>query len=245
MKKGIVMEKRRRYMIVMTGNGIFQKAVPLDNSAIGEEVYFKPIASRKWLSFLCYPKKNRRAPVLIAMICMLLLIAMPFYFIMDKDKTFAYVNIDINPSVELKIDDTLQVHAVTPLNDDGNKIVKKLTHYKNEDVEKVIGMIMNRSEEAGLINKGKNMLVGVSFKKEDSQDLELIDRLKRHISKDKSSWEIAAFQVPGEIREKAQEKDKTMNETMATEIIEGKENAVNKEEKAIIESFYHTENNQK
>src|SRR5699024_3808075 len=122
-KKGIVMKKHRRYMIVMTRKGVFQKATPIEHSLIGDEVYFQPIHSKKWLAFFFYPSKNKRASVgLLATVCMLLLIAMPFYFIMGKEETYAYVNIDINPSVELKVDHMLHVHDMTPLNEDANKI---------------------------------------------------------------------------------------------------------------------------
>ncbi|HLR40028.1 MAG TPA: anti-sigma factor domain-containing protein [Virgibacillus sp.] len=242
MKKGIVMKKHRRYMIVMTSRGIFQKAAPIEHSLIGDEVYFQPIHSKKWLAFFFYTKKNRRTSVgLLATVCMLLLIAMPFYFIMGKEETYAYVNIDINPSVELKVDHTLHVHDMTPLNEDADKIVRKISEYKHKDLEKVIAMIMNKSEEEGFINKGKSMLVGVSFKGKETEDIEMIARLKQHLTRDKSSWEIAAFHVPKQIREKAKEKNKTMNETMIKEIVEKdnmEKNTVNQDDKVIIETFY-------
>lgn len=244
MNKGIVMEKRRRYMIVLMRNGIFQKAVPMEHTAVGDEVYFKPIASQKWPLFLFYRQQNRQISVnFIAVFCMLLLIIVPFYLTKGKDRTFAYVNIDINPSVELKIDETLRVSKMTALNKDGDHIVNKLTRssYKNKELETVITEIMKQSEAEGLIKRGKNMLVGVSYVEEDEQDAHLTDRLRRHLSNDESSWRIAAFEVPEKVREKALKKQKTMNETMVNEIIEkdsGKENTVDKEDREIIQSFY-------
>lgn len=229
-------------MVVMTREGVFQKTAPMEHSLIGDEVYFQPTQSRKWLSFFFYPKKNRRASVgLLAMVCMLFLIGMPFYFIMSKKETYAYVNIDINPSVELKVDDMLHVHEMKPLNNDADKIIGKVSEYKHKNLEKVIAMIMNRSEEEGFINKGKSMLVGVSFKEEEVEDIEMIARLKQHLIRDKSNWEIAAFHVPKKIREKAKEKNKTMNQTMVKEILEKdnlEKNTVNQNDKVIIEAFY-------
>lgn len=236
------MEKRRRYMIVLTSNGIFKKAAPMEHSAIGDEVYFHPVASRKWLSFFFYPQKNRKIPVtLIAIFCLLLLMIVPFYFTMGKDKTFAYVNVDINPSVELKVDEKLQVNKMKALNEDGNQIVSHLTKYKHEKLEKVITEIMKQSEAGGFIDQEKNMLVGVSFANKDEQDVHLVDRLRQHLSSDESSWKIAAIHIPGKVREKALKRHKTMNETMVNEIVEKDNNVgnvVNKEDKAIIESFY-------
>src|SRR5699024_863911 len=235
-------EKHRRYMIVMTSRGIFQKAAPIEHSLIGDEVYFQPIHTKKWLTFFFYTKKNRRTSVgVLATLCMLLVIAMPFYFIMGSEETYAYVNIDINTRVELKVDNTLHVHDMTPLNEDADKVVRKISEYKHKDLEKVIAMIMNKSEEEGFINKGKSMLVGVSFKEKETEDIEMIARLKRHLTRDKSNWEIAAFHVPKQIREKAKEKNKTMNETMIKENVEkdNKEKKTEKKnEKQNIETFY-------
>lgn len=41
MRKGIILEKHRNFVIVLTADGSFEKAVPYDeNASIGEEVYF-------------------------------------------------------------------------------------------------------------------------------------------------------------------------------------------------------------
>ncbi len=233
------MEKHSRYIIIMTKEGIFKKAASVENVEIGDEVYFKPIASEK--SFFLYFKKQVKSPVrIVAMVCMLLLVVMPLYFIMGKNKTYAYINLEINPSVELIIDESLHVHRITPLNDDADQLVKKLTNYKNKYLEKVIAKIMMHSEEAGLVKHGKNMLIGVSFVNEEAQNGDLIKRLQNHLSDKESGWGIATFQVPKKIREKAQKNNQTMNETMALEIDEKNmvKNNFNEEDKEMIQSFY-------
>ncbi len=80
-EKGIVMEKRRRYMIVLTESGIFQKAAPMKHTVVGGEVYFRPAVSHKWPSFFFYPQKSSQVPAtLITMCCLLLVLIIPFYF---------------------------------------------------------------------------------------------------------------------------------------------------------------------
>src|SRR5699024_12771080 len=135
----------------------------------------------------------------------------------------------------------LHVREMSAVNEVSDKIVSKISEYKDKDMEKIIEKIMNKSEEEGFINKGKSMLVGVSFKGKETEDIEMIARLKQHLTRDKSSWEIAAFHVPKKIREKAKEKNKTMNETMIKEIVEKdnmEKNTVNQDDKVIIETFY-------
>src|SRR5699024_12434691 len=120
------MEKHSRYIIIMTKEGIFKKAASVENVEIGDEVYFKPIASEK--SFFLYFKKQVKSPVrIVAMVCMLLLVVMPLYFIMGKNKTYAYINLEINHSVKLLIDESLYFHRITHLKVDVDYLVKILT----------------------------------------------------------------------------------------------------------------------
>src|SRR5699024_840791 len=109
----------------------------------------------------------------------------------------------------------------TPLNEDADKIVRKISEYKHKDLEKVIAMIMNKSEEEGFINKGKSMLVGVSFKGKETEDIEMIARIKQQLTRDKSSWEIATFHVNKKyklkiriIRKKVKRKNTTIKENL-------------------------------
>lgn len=41
MRKGIILEKHRNFVIILTADGSFEKAIPYnDKASIGEEVYF-------------------------------------------------------------------------------------------------------------------------------------------------------------------------------------------------------------
>lgn len=248
MKKGIVMEMHQKYTIIMTEEGNFQKTIPINDSAVGTEVIYEPLTTKSRVSFFFHPKKKRQATLrILAMACIVLLFIFPFYFLAGNEETYAYVNVEINPSIELEIDEALHVQAIQPLNKDASRIVDELTGYQNKSIEKVIEMIMNESEETGLINNGKNMLVGVSYVAEDKvKKPSVIDRLKSYFKQEESSWEIAAFKVPKDIREKAKKSNKSMNEVMATTIIETDSdtktigNKINENDKAIINSFYNT-----
>src|SRR5690625_309292 len=102
-------------------------------------------------------------------------------------------------------------------------------------------MIMNKREEGGLINKERSKIVGVSFKKKETVDVEMIAWLKRHLTRDKSSCDTAACPVPKKNREKAKKKKKKINETTSKEIVKKnniEKNTVKQEDKVIIKTFY-------
>lgn len=252
MKKGIVMELHRKYTIIMTEEGSFQKTIPVRDAEIGTEVVYEPLKANKGSLFFFYPSQKLNVPIrLLAMACIVLLFISPFYFLAGNEETYAYINIEINPSIELEIDEGLHVQAIEPLNKDATSIVEGLTDYQNKNIETVIEMIMNKSEASGLIKNGKNMLVGVSYVAEDkAKNATIINHLKGYFKHENPNWKIAAFKVPKDIREKAQNSNKSMNEVMATTIIETDNdtagninNNINDNDKAIINSFYNENKN--
>ena len=248
MKRGILMEHRRGYSIIMTSDGHFQKAKRIKNTEIGEEVHYETIKLEIISPQFPGSKKRKFTPIrLLVMASILLLCIMPFYFIVGEDKTYAYVNVDINPSIELGIDKGLTVRSITPLNADGIDVVSALTDVKKESLENAIIEIMNKSEEAGLLENGKNMLLGISYATKESQDIQVIDQLQEYFSVEQSDWIITTFKVPKEVRDMANEDSKSMNEVMAQKLIQEDESSVkednkvkkiNEKEKEIIETFY-------
>lgn len=240
MSKGIVMERHRTYSIVMTSDGGFHKVKPVKDAGIGTEVSYEVLVSKK--KSIVYFQHHKPAKY-IAIACVLILFVMPFYFLIGQSKTYAYVNLDINPSLEIELNKDLQVVSISPLNDDAETLVKQLSHYKDKKIEQVIEQIMNKSDTLGLTKSGKNVLVGVSYV--DHKDTAILDTVDAYFSTHKTAWGIATFKVPKEIREHALEKDISMNKAMADSLDESADPAikvtqtrVNDEEKELIHSFY-------
>ncbi|WP_174616173.1 anti-sigma-I factor RsgI family protein [Virgibacillus ihumii] len=239
MKKGIVMEKHRRYTIVMQHDGGFHKAPPMDVT-VGSEISFKPFPAKKRFDFYVRNKKIPMRPV--AMLCVLLLLLVPVYFTMGVNKTYAYVSIDINPSIELEINEDMQVRSMIAVNEDGKEILRKLPEYKGKKLEKILSLIMQKSEDAGLLENGKNMLLGVSYAL-DKHESSVLDKVDNYFLENGEGWQVATFMVPEEIREIADKKKLSMGEVMVSKLKdpEYKSNQsswMDEEEKAIINSFY-------
>lgn len=239
------MEKHRKFTIVVTSDGNFQKVKPIKEADIGSEVSFEKLTEKQsGLLFFPSRKKNSSPPLrYIAIACMVLLLVMPFYFLSGENKTYAYVNLDINPSLEIEINEELDVVAVTPLNEDANKLLEKLPDYKNKQVVPFIEIIMNKSAELGLTKNGKNVLVGVSYLQ--AEDISVIDTVDKYFSTNKTSWKIATFQVPKELRKRALEENISMNKVLANTMDSNSkpekvlnQPRTNDDEKELIRSFY-------
>lgn len=237
------MELHQKYTIVLTNDGKFQKTIPIEGVEVGAEVEYDSFMQKNALLFF-HPRRRISRPLhLLMLLCVLLIFAIPFYFLIGDEETYAYVNVDINPSIELEVDESLLVNNVLPLNEDAREIVDELSDCQHEHLEKVIAMIMHESEDTGLTSNGKHMLVGVSYvAKDQKENKSILDHLKQYIIKENPSWDIATFKVPEEIRQKAEANNKPMNEEMANTIVETDESdLLDKDDEAIINSFYNTE----
>lgn len=240
MSKGIVMEKHRKYTIIMTQDGSFHKVRPVRDAGIGAEVSYEILAAKK-NGFLFFQSHKQARYVAIA--CVALLLVMPFYFLVGQNKTYAYVNLDINPSIEIEVDEDLRVVSIEPLNQDAEKLLEHLSSYKDKEIEYVIEEIMNKSDMLDLTKNGKNVLVGVSYV--NAEDVAILDTVDKYFLTHNTSWDIATFKVPKELHARAAKENISMNKVMANtmdkEVPDSEKEVqirLNDDEKELIHSFY-------
>lgn len=238
--KGIIMEQHKHYTIVMTNTGAFLKAKHIKNGLIGEEVNYE----RYELINVSFFKKRHKS-LSLSLACIVLLLAIPTYFFLNGHQVYAYIHIDINPSVEIEVDKHWNVQSIHSINHDGLIIINELSNYKGKKADHVIQLVMEKSEQVGLLTNGKNILIGVSYVKDSVEDEQFLTSL---ITED-LEWEIATVSIPNTIRKTAKKENKSMNELVATQLEEAKEIdqelQVNETDKKLIKSFYEMKENVK
>jgi len=234
--KGIVMEQHPHYTIIMTKDGLFQKAVPIKDVPVGCEVYYHPLVQKKTPSFFFQFKRFVSVPTaVLAMMCLIILLSLPIYFSTTTSKTYAYVNVDINPSVEMELNKKLQVTSVSALNNDATSLIENLNDVEGETLETVLKEVIRESEANGLTKNGKNMILGINYV--DEQDRGTIDIDHLNLS---SEWGIVTLNIPEEIREIAKKEHQSMNEVIINENPDNIQN-LNTKDIEIIHSFYKLE----
>ncbi|TQS76575.1 hypothetical protein DX933_00260 [Ornithinibacillus gellani] len=242
MNKGIIMEKYRNYYIVMTHDGLFEKAIPIKDKDIGAEVEFEPYEQPAFsFSFGSW----KLATQMIAVVCTFLVIGIPFFLLGNNHEAYAYVNVDINPSLELKLDKHLQVSSIEALNDDAEELLQHFPDYKGKKVAKVIQDIMKQSESHGFLENGKQAVVGINSS--DKHERTVQEAIEHYFEEKRIDWDIITLLIPSDIRQDALEKNKSMNSMMAEVIMEKQiknVNDFNDKELAIIQTFYENENKQ-
>ncbi|WP_066191827.1 MULTISPECIES: anti-sigma-I factor RsgI family protein [Gracilibacillus] len=123
MKKGIIVEHRPFYTIIMDREGVFHKAEPIREKDIGVETIYKPKPSRVRSFFMMFQDhKWRWLPM--ALVC--LLIISPLYLLLGKNETYAVISIDINPSLNIKINQNYEVLEAVPMNKSAEEMLKQI-----------------------------------------------------------------------------------------------------------------------
>lgn len=136
MQKGICIEQKNNRSIFILPNGQFMKGRPTANIEVGEEGYFYPVTAQK-----AFSRKTVWAPILVAVVVLAIL----FSVLAPQPEAYAYVQVQVNPAVELGINKDGRTESLRGLNKDGKELVKSLSEWKNQPLEQVLDKIINLS----------------------------------------------------------------------------------------------------
>ncbi|MGI8317104.1 anti-sigma factor domain-containing protein [Halobacillus mangrovi] len=249
MRKGIVMEQKKEYTIVMTHDGRFHRARRLQHAEVGMEVHFQALQEKQTVFQWTQIIDRSRSHFKVVIITLALLLAFfPMYSWYGSNQAYAYVNIDINPSVELKLNDKMQVLDISPKNEQAEEVLANLNDWKKRDASEVAYDMINLSREKGYVNSDNRVLIGISYIQSNQVD-EYSKQMEQFLAERSTGMTIATFLVPEKIRQKANESDQSVNAIMAERIdsrsaSSTEENVsevsitVEDDDKEIIQSFY-------
>ncbi|ENH96279.1 hypothetical protein J416_11702 [Gracilibacillus halophilus YIM-C55.5] len=249
MKKGIIVEHKRRYSIVMDRKGLFHKAKPLKQEQIGVEVSFEPytpLFANHRLSFLHARWK------MASMVLVCLVLFMPIYFWLEQDEVYAVVSIDINPSINLVVNDDLEVVQVETMNKDAEAIVDQID-WKKQSVLATTNHIIEASRETFHIVEDQPVLMAVSYISDHEKNESMLTELSAAYRKMKNP--IAIYEVPPSIRDQAETEQVSMNQVTASSMdsrskddtTEGNEkenesdslSSLDEQDRELIQNFYN------
>lgn len=166
---------------------------------------------------------------LVFVIC----IMMTFFLVgCKKDKqeeTLSRVTVDINPSIELIVDEENKVVSVTALNDDGNIIIVGET-FIGKTSEEAVALIVSIATETGYLVKGEveasENEINISVSGDEKAQKELYNSIKKEVEKVISTEHIQAVVNKKEALEKealeeiALELDPTLTEEQVENMTE-------------------------
>lgn len=233
MKKGLIVEQKRTCTLMMTADGSFYKARKIEGS-IGEELPFEPLESPSlifdsiihWFRSLAFMK-----PAMAAIIALLFII--PFYSWLGEDEVHAYVSIDINPSVELSLNDHYEVIDIVGLNDDGNRLIEQLTDWEGEPVNQVSSKILSLSDQLGYLDHDHQVLFGISYVEQLTNSHDVLQEVSQEMQSAFDSIDVALFEIPSQVRTEAHNQKTSMNLMYASNLLDEMDQQLETSEKEI------------
>ncbi|PEA54191.1 hypothetical protein CON64_13815 [Bacillus pseudomycoides] len=179
MNKGIVMDIKKRSIVVLTPDGEFINCKKKLNSyVIGQEIVF-PEQEKRQVSFSVPSILKPASLIFTCFLCVFL-----FLFNQPEEQALAYVSIDINPSIEASVTKDLRVTELRACNEDGKRILKELKRWKNEPLQDVVRAIVKQSKEDGYLTSDKQVMLTSAVK-----DKSLEPELQKTVQELKSEYE--------------------------------------------------------
>lgn len=197
MKKGVILEIKNKHLVMLTPEGEFIKGKKTENTYdIGEEIFFetyerKPAKRVKYTLWSC-------ASGLVAVFIIGLLFLNPF----EKNKAYAYVTMDMNPSIEFVLDKDFHVIRTNAYNEIGEKVLTSTKFDKDQSFATVAKTIMNTCIAMGYIKQQQNIIIASIINKENQPKDDLLDRKIKEVQTAAKKIEAKIEVVKGSIKER-------------------------------------------
>ncbi len=198
------------YLTLLTPDGEFLRAKKQDNVMLGDEIAFFPIKepiqtrASRWEKL----RMKRGLMASLSAVAMIVLLLSFIPMLVTSKEAYAYVSIDINPSIEIGVDDVLNVISIEAYNKEGEDLLKVLPNWKKQHIDVVTKNIINKSIESGYLVEGKEVLITTVINEENNLVKEELQKdLNQLVAsyKEDKKIEVTAVESNTETREKAKQ----------------------------------------
>ncbi|TDL89845.1 anti-sigma factor domain-containing protein [Vibrio vulnificus] len=234
MKKGVILSVNKRFVTLLTPEGEFLKTKRQEREyEVGEEITFSPAKQKFTLAFSNIHSSFKKTAVLsIASTFLILFSILPSYF---SGPVSAYMTIDVNPSIELELDDDLEVLKLTGLNEDGKLVIGQLKDWKGKDIKAVTNRIVETTKQLGYLKGNKQIVVSTTLMEKNKElDKNLKEEIKEISDQDNiSKTKMKVIQATKSDRKQAREQGISTGRYLEKKLNEDKDKIkVNKREPA-------------
>ncbi|RDU38359.1 hypothetical protein DRW41_01975 [Neobacillus piezotolerans] len=180
MRTGIILEMDESFLTLLTPEGEFLRARRKGKTyLIGQEITFEPAIQshekRNTVGKLAGMKR-----IWMSAAAALIIMASAIIPLNSGSQVYAYMSIDVNPSIELGLNDKMQVLKMSGYNPEGEKIVSGLKDWKKEDASEVAEKILYEIGRQGYFAETNNVIISAvqTGEKEDKADLRLKETIE-------------------------------------------------------------------
>ncbi len=177
MNKAVIMKLNKNYAIILTDDGNYQRIILKDHMSVGQKILFvkEDLLEKQ-------AKKTMTNKIVAISVVAVMLIAMFVGFDFNTPVTFALISIDINPSLDIKIDEDQNVLEIIPLNNEAEDITDNQMIGQNVFV--VIDEIITNAEDLHYLTDENNHILISSADLDNDIDHTLAELITAHLEND-------------------------------------------------------------
>ncbi|ARU63719.1 hypothetical protein CBW65_23860 [Tumebacillus avium] len=221
--KGIVMQVANGKVIVMTKDRRFLNVPWADGMTVGQEidvpdeVLTQTAGTGKAVPLPWYKKSWNTTWKKTGVIAASVLLAVSVWTstsLFSEPVAYAYVTVDINPSIELSIDNHKQVVTAVPLNDEGGLVLKGLA-LTGLSVEAAVGKLAEIARTQGYLDEKTEVIITASPAAADDEqkadldlnqvESDLVAQVETLAQNTGAEVEVEGIVVSREVRDAAQD----------------------------------------
>ncbi|ALV01053.1 anti-sigma-I factor RsgI family protein [Bacillus velezensis] len=208
MRRGIIVEKNKKFVTLLTPDGQFLKTKNDHRTCeIGEEITFEgETRMGRRASFFDFLKLRpfKMGVFTMTAIILFILILLPVF---SDNKAYAYMTLDINPSIEMALNSKYEVIELTPLNHDAKQVISDIGDWKSSDFKEVISNIITDCSKHGYVKESKEILISTVYENTDDNTYKkgVKKQLADMTEKYKGTYQVQSLESDMETREKAKQ----------------------------------------
>lgn len=208
--KGVVMEIKNDYSIVMKDDSTMVRVKNKEGLKSGDVIIFleDDIYQAK-------PSNNKFNKILVsfmAVAAILMVLVVPMAS-KNKDMAYALMSLDVNPSIQIKLDKNKRIVSIEGINDDGNRL--NLGTLRGMDLESGLNQIKIILENQKYSVNNDSAIVGFTFLESD-KDVKYEEDVKNIVKNSLDKTKTAYLSATKQDLEKANEKGMSLGRYAAT-----------------------------
>jgi hypothetical protein len=171
LKRGVILEVNTKFVTILTPNGEFLRSRKVkDHYEIGEEIDFFPVNERFTAKKPFFHLEKIRIALASSIAAVLLFFTVFTFY--DSQQVYAYMSIDINPSIEAAVDKKLHVISLEAYNEEGKVVLSSLGEWLNQPINSVTKAIIQESRDSGYYEDGAEIIIATVIVEDEGETLE-------------------------------------------------------------------------
>ena len=169
MNKAIIVEVSKRHLIVLAEGGEFKKVKNTNAAyAVGQEITLPLVHEKKSSIFSILVNWKTGTAVALAIFLLFFQVLSP----LSGQGAYAYVGMDMDPSLELKIDEDMKVLKIAAFNQQGYNVLDHMPDWEKKDIAYVTSLIFETCEDLGYLKTQEEVLITTTLSEEIPEDME-------------------------------------------------------------------------